>query len=123
MFSASLRTGTTMETANAAWSEEGKSALSVGLGLERLAWTLKPEPVPSGASRRPLLWGERASGNPFEPSGRGSNQCHNGAVLVDRKPEPAGRKPVAHEHRADGSDQRARDHVAGMMGQQHQAGC
>jgi hypothetical protein len=26
-FSASLRTGTTMETATAAWSEEGKSAL------------------------------------------------------------------------------------------------
>src|SRR3954463_9589388 len=111
-----------METATAVWSEEGKSALIGWAGVGSACIGLKPEPVPSGASRRPLLWGERASGNPFEASRGGPNQRHNGAVTLDRKSEPPGREPVAHEHCADRAHQRAGNHVAGMMGQQHQAG-
>ena len=72
------------------------------------------------AWRRPLLWGESAPGNPFEAPGRGPDKGHNGAVALDRKSEPPGRKPVAHEHRADDADQRAGHDVARMMGQQHQ---
>src|SRR4030081_1296368 len=112
--SASLRTGTTMETATAAWSEQGKSAL--------LAWvSIVAGTVRAGGHGDRFLWGESAPGNPFEASGRGSGQRHNGTVLMDRKAEPAGGKPVAHDHRADDADERAGDDVAGMMGQQHQA--
>ena len=99
--SASLRTGTTMETATASVSEGGKSA------LVWLVWE-DPEPGYRAAWRRPLLWGGSAPGNPFEAPGRGPDKGHNAAVALDRKAEPAGRKPVAHEHRADDADQRAR---------------
>src|SRR5438445_10007884 len=114
-FSASLRTGTTMETATAPLSEVVKSALIW------LVWK-GPEPGISTAWRRPLLWGESAAGNPFEASGRGPYKGHNGAVALDRKPEPAGRKPVTHEHRADDADHRAGHNVARVMGQEHQTG-
>src|SRR6185369_7583789 len=124
--SASLRTGTTMETATASLSEESKIGARV---LGRFCWVNflgwicpKPEPVLSGCWRRPLLWGGSAPGNPFEASGRGSNKGHNGAVVADRKPEPAGRKPIAHEHRTDDPDQRTGHHVTGVVGYQHQTG-
>src|SRR5436309_15653766 len=115
-FSASLRTGTTMETATAPLSEVVKSALIW------LVWR-GPEPGISAAWRRPLLWGESAAGNPFEAPGRGANQGRDGAIAMDRKSEPAGRKPVPHEHSADDPDQRAGDHRAWMVGNQHQARC
>src|SRR5882672_1963675 len=115
-FSASLRTGTTMETATAPLSEVVKSALIW------LVWQ-GPEPGISAAWRRPLLWGESAAGNPFEAPGRGPYKGHNGAVALDRKPEPAGRKPVTHEHRADDADQCPGNHVTRMVGDQHQTGC
>src|SRR5947209_8763660 len=97
--SASLRTGTTMETATAVLSEEGKSALIVELGWSGLDRAGTALPAFRGVR---FLWGECAPGNPFETSRRGSGQRHNRAVVVDRKAEPARRKPVAHEHRADG---------------------
>src|SRR4051812_36418053 len=102
--SASLRTGTTMETATGVLSEEGKSRLIVFSWMkEHQGWN-KAGTGGRGflpTLGRPLLWGGSAPGNPFEPSGRGSRQRHNGAVAVDRKSEPSGREPVAHEHRAD----------------------
>src|SRR5439155_4996891 len=113
-FSASLRTGTTMETATAPLSEVVNSALIW------LVWK-GPEPGISAAWRRPLLWGESAAGNPFEARGRGPYKGHNGAVALDRKSEPPGRKPVTHEHRADHADQCSGNHVTWMVGQQHQA--
>src|SRR5258705_7860663 len=113
--SASLRTGTTMETATALLSEVVKSALIW------LVWK-GPEPGISAAWRRPLLWGESAAGNPLEAPGRGPYKGHNGAVALDRKPEPAGRKPVTHEHRADDADQCPGNHVTRMVGDQHQTG-
>src|SRR5258705_9394789 len=111
--SASLRTGTTMETATALLSEVVKSALIW------LVWK-GPEPGISAAWRRPLLWGESAAGNPFEAPGRGPYKGHNAAVALDRKSQSAGRKPVSHEHRADDPNQRAGNHVARMVGDQHQ---
>src|SRR4051794_28595888 len=113
--SASLRTGTTMETATAAWSEKDKSGLLAWVSM--VAGTVRP-----GGRGVRFLWGETAAGNPFEASRGGAGQRHNGAVPVDRKAQPAGGEPVTHHHRADDADERAGNDVAGMMGQQHQTG-
>ena len=75
----------------------------------------------SGVCGVRFLWGGRAAGNPFEAFQRGAGKRYNGPIAPDGEPETAGRKPISHEHRADDADQRARDHVAGMMRQEHQA--
>src|ERR1700692_2372981 len=103
-----------METFNAAGSEMGKSTLIVLIGLHPVTW----HPMPGGVR---FLWGERLAGNPFEMAERGSGKRHNYATATNGKPQTARGKPVSHEHHTDHPDQRARDHVAGMMGQQHEA--
>ena len=72
--------------------------------------------------RRPLLMGLNAPRATLLR--RLSEGPASGTMAPSRRigeAETARGKPVSHEHRADDADQRASDHVAGMMGQQHQA--
>ena len=52
---------------------------------------------------------------------QGSGKRHNCAIAANSEAEAACGEPVPHEHRTDHADQGARDDIAGMMGQQHQA--
>src|SRR5690349_12724502 len=94
MLSASLRTGTTMET-------EGWDVDKGGSWLE---WGA---PGTAAPDRQPLLWGGCPAGNPFEAPRDRSRKRHDGAVGTDGKREPARREPVAHRHGAHHAQQGA----------------
>src|SRR6185437_16083066 len=113
IFSASLRTGTTMDTATPAGSGEGKSALVVWGGLRTGLWPA----FPGRHHGDRFLWGESAPGNPF---GGPRLPWRDGTALTDDESQTAGREPVPDQHRTGQSDHRTSNHIARMMGQKHQ---
>src|SRR5215813_15017789 len=115
---ASLRTGTTMETAGV------------------LAWFMVSGPLlPSqaapvtharngtlarrGTNRASFLWGDEAAGNPLDACPGGPWQGLRDTVSIDDEAKAAPCKPVAHEQRAHAADKGAGDHVAQVMRIKH----
>jgi len=100
MLSASLRTGTTMETATSG-AETGKI----------------------GAHRRALLASASYGAGTPRATLKAGLKRDNFAVAVNGKAELARGKPVSHCHRAEHTDQRTGDDIAWVMRQQHKAAC
>ena len=66
------------------------------IDAHRLSWLERAGTAGPAASRRPLLMGRRAAGNPFEVLQRGSRQAARSRRRGDREAETAGGEPVAH---------------------------
>src|SRR5437764_8448121 len=106
---ASLRTGITMETAGV------------------LAWFMVSGPLlPSQAApvtrvtnRASFLWGDEAAGNPLDAGPGRAWQGMRDALRVDHEAKVAPRKPVTHDQRADAAHKGAGDHIAQVVGIEH----
>src|SRR5712671_6393468 len=88
MLPASLRTGTTMETAGVrAWF--------------MISGPLLPsQAAPRVTNRASFLWGDEAAGNPLDACPGGPWQRMRDTLRVDDEAKVAPRKPVTHEHSA-----------------------
>src|SRR6266568_5951226 len=104
MLPASLRTGTTMETA-------GVLAWFMVSGL-----LLPSQAAPRVTNRASFLWGHEAAGNPLDACPGGPRQSVRDTMSVDDEAQVAPCKPVAHDQRADAAHKGARDHVAQVVG-------
>src|SRR2546427_1414114 len=110
MLPASLRTGTTMETAGVAplagvslmvcptWPRHGRLA----------SW--------NSAS---FLWGDKRPGNPFDARERGTGHRPNGSICADNEGKPARRIPIAYQQHADHADDGPDDDVARKVCREH----
>src|SRR5690349_9129518 len=102
MLPASLRTGTTMETAGVlAWS-----MVSGPLLPSQVA------PVTRVTNRASFLWGDEVAGNPLDACPRGPRQSVRDAMSVDNEAQVAPCKPVVDDQRADATHKGAGNHVA-----------
>src|SRR5260370_31979134 len=110
MLPASLRTGTTMETAGGAplagvslmvcptWPRHGRLA----------SW--------NSAS---FLWGDKRPGNPFDARERGTGHRPNGSICADNEGKPARRIPIAYQQHADHADDGPDHDVARKVCREH----
>src|SRR5712672_3043078 len=91
---ASLRTGTTMETAGVlAWFMVSGPPLPFS-GCSRHACR-------GSKNRASFLWGDEAAGNPLDACPGGPWQRMRDTLRVDDEAKVAPRKPVTHDQRAD----------------------
>src|SRR5262245_32344095 len=104
IFSASLLTGTTIDT-----SGEVLSLPNSTIPQRSFACPLPPG---SGAG---LLGTAALAGNHLDAVQRGAGQRHDAAVRCNRKAQPSCREPVAHHDGPESAHQRTGDHVARVM--------
>src|SRR5262249_33046447 len=104
MLPASLRTGTTMETAGV------------------LAWFMISGPLLASCSqsrtlqnRASFLWGDEAAGNPLDACPGGAWQWMRDTVRIDDETQVAACEPVAHDQRANDAHKSASDHIAQVV--------
>src|ERR1044072_437309 len=102
MLPASLRTGTTTETAGAA-------ALA-NVSLMICPARRRGGGVASGRER--FLWGDKLPGNPFDTRERGARPWANRAARVDNESQPPRGIPIAHHQRAERAGDRTGHDVA-----------
>src|SRR6266516_6613074 len=110
MLPASLRTGTTIETAG------GAALASVSLMIcptwprhGRLASWLSAS----------FLWGDKLPGNRFDACERRTGQWPNDSIYAEHEGEPARRVPIAHQQRADRTGDGPDHHVAREVRREH----
>src|SRR5215471_11319669 len=96
MFPASFRTGTTMETAG------GAPLASVSL---MICPTWPRHGRLASRNSASFLWGDKLPSNPFDACERRTGQWPDNSVLAKHKGEPARRIPIAHQQRADRTDE------------------
>src|SRR5882672_4860271 len=109
MLPASLRTGTTMETAGVlAWF------MVSGLLLSSQA-----TPITRVTNRASFLWGDEAAGNPLDACPGGPWQGMRDTLRVDDEAKVAPRKPVTHDQCADAAHKGAGDDIAQVVGIEH----
>src|SRR5262245_2364239 len=98
MLPASFRTGMTMETAG------GAAMVDVSLMLGPRFW-----------------WGDQLAADPFDARPGRPGERPDAAVGLDGESEPARREPVAHQQRADHTDNAAQNDVAREVRREHDA--
>src|SRR5215469_7720532 len=111
MLSASLRTGTTTETAGAA--------------LANVSLMICPARLRGGglaSCRERFLWGDKLPGNPFDARERRAGPWSNRALRADHASQPPRGIPIAHHQRAERAGDRTDHDVAReMRGEHHPA--
>src|SRR4029453_13264901 len=111
MLSASLRTGTTMETA-------GAVALAKTSLMICPTWRCGGR----GAScQGELLWGDQLPGNPFEARKRGPGPWSNGPIGAEHEGQPPRCIPIAHQQRTNHANDGSNHDIAGKMRREHDA--
>src|SRR4029450_3139825 len=96
MLPASFRTGTTMETAG------GTPLASVPLMISP-TWPRHGRLASRNSAS--FLWGDKLPGNPFDACERRTGQRPDNSVLAKHESKPARRIPIAHQQRADRTDE------------------
>src|SRR5215813_6945921 len=96
MLPASLRTGTTIETAG------GAALASVSLMI-CLTWPRHGRLASCNSAS--FLWGDKRPGNPFDACERRTGQWPNDPIPLKHESKPARRIPIAHQQRADRTDE------------------
>src|SRR5262249_37014577 len=107
---ASFRTGTTMETAG------GTPLAGVSLMI-CLTWPRHGRLASCNSAS--FLWGDKLPGNPLDTCERGTGQWPNDYIRAKHESKPARRIPIAHQQRADGTDEGPDHDVAREVRREH----
>src|SRR5262252_9783078 len=110
MLPASLRTGTTMETAG------GAPLASVSL---MVCPTWPRHGRLASCNSASFLWGDKRPGNPFDARERGTGHRPNGSICSDNEGKPARRIPIAYQQHADHADDGPDHDVARKVCREH----
>src|SRR6266508_321293 len=111
MLSASLRTGTTMETAGA-------------VALAKISLMICPTWRCDGrraSCQGELLWGDQLAGNPFEARKRGTGPWSNGYIGAKHEGESPRCIPIAYQQRTNHANDGSNHDIAGKMRPEHDA--
>src|SRR5215831_13895846 len=110
MLPASLRTGTTMETA-------GGAPLAGVSFMVCPTWPRHGRPASWNSAS--FLWGDKRPGNPFDARERGTGHRPNGSICVNNEGKSARRIPIAYQQHADHADDGPNHDVARKVRREH----
>src|SRR5262249_41590489 len=110
MLPASFRTGTTMETA-------GEAPLASVSLMICPTWPRHGRLASRNSAS--FLWGDKLPSNPFDACERRTGQRPDNSVLAKHKSKPARRIPIAHQQRADRTDESSDHDVAREVRREH----